>query len=193
MNVQEHWFPQSWRLTLTIVLVKTIFTIWLCNLGLDLQCFSYLLIEFAFFIFQSFYLSILNYNLVIYFCHLAIIWTLEQIPDKKHDSEISKSTTFHTIYNVFLAYNIGGMRKAVGFEIPVIFDASETFDPDVLSSSKSIENQKQDSKAGKVFCWIKSIKKRVNKFYPLNLSNCSSFGLKGFLFCWRSLLRFYSS
>ena len=50
---------------------------------------------------------------------------------------------------MFLAYNIGGMRKAVGFEIPVIFDASETFDPDVLSSSsKSVENQKQDSKAG---------------------------------------------
>ena len=45
------------------------------------------------------------------------------------------------------------MRKAVGFEIPVIFDASETFDPDVLSFSSESQDsniQKGNSKSGNI-------------------------------------------
>ena len=59
-KVREHWFPESCRPILTIVLIKTIFTMWRRNLELDLQCFSYLSIEFAFFDFQSFFLYFSN-------------------------------------------------------------------------------------------------------------------------------------
>ena len=59
-KVRGHWFPESCRPILTIVLIKTIFTMWRRNLELDLQCFSYLSIEFAFFDFQSFFLYFSN-------------------------------------------------------------------------------------------------------------------------------------
>ena len=55
-KVREHWFPESRRHILTIVLVKTIFTMWRSNLELDLQCFSYLSLEPAFIDLQCFHI-----------------------------------------------------------------------------------------------------------------------------------------
>ena len=46
-KVREHWFPESRRHILTIVLVKIIFTMCRSYLELDLQCFSYLSLESA--------------------------------------------------------------------------------------------------------------------------------------------------
>ena len=41
----------------------------------------------------------------------------------------------HTSYwqNVWILEFIGGVRRAVGSEIDVVFDASKTFDPDVVA------------------------------------------------------------
>ena len=46
-KVREHWFPESCRHILTIILVKTMFIVWRRFLKLDLQCFSYLTVEFS--------------------------------------------------------------------------------------------------------------------------------------------------
>ena len=56
---------------------------------------------------------------------------------------------FQTLTLFFLEINFpGGVRKAVGFEIPVTFDASKTFDPDVLLPNEASATVKQDEIAG---------------------------------------------
>ena len=89
MKVREHWFPESRCPILTIVLIKTIFTMWRRNLELDLQCFSYLSIEFAFFDFQSFF--------YIFPIESPRDWSWLDIPVKSHFSSFHCSSWSHSL------------------------------------------------------------------------------------------------